>query len=316
MQQEFPPKREEAYVDVLGARVHYVRAGVGRPLLLIHGLVGSASNWSRNLDALARSATVYAIDMVNMGESQRIAGLDASLEATAARVVACMDALGISEADIAGHSHGGSVSLMLASLYPERVRSLILFAPANPFSRLSDSLVRLYSSAPGRQLARLVPHLPRGLHRFALGRMYGDSKRIEVDCLQGYTDGLRVPGTIHHILAIVRIWFAEMEKLKLALPRLASVPTLLLWGDRDRAVDPASAPTLHRILMQSELRVVPSAGHILFEEMPDESNRLMLEWLARDPMSMPLAASDSACIAPRLRTRPHPSAATLIPQGR
>ena len=155
-----------------GARVNLLRAGSGRPLILVHGLVGSSTNWRRNIAALAAHSTVYAIDQLNMGRSQRVADLDASLEATACRIVDCMDALGIAEADVAGHSHGGAVSMMLAARHPERVRSLILYAPANPFSRLSDLLIRLYNSAPGRCFAHLVPHLPSALHRFALGRMY------------------------------------------------------------------------------------------------------------------------------------------------
>jgi pimeloyl-ACP methyl ester carboxylesterase len=252
---------------------------------MIHGLVGSSSNWRRNIAALAQVASVYAIDQLNMGRSQRIAGLDAGLEATADRLAAFMDTLGIAQADIVGHSHGGAVALMLAARHPERVRSLILFAPANPFSRLDRIMVRVYSTPLGRVAATAAPFLPLGLQRFALGRMYGNPARIPDGCLQGYTEGLRVPGTIRHILGIVRCWFADMAALKTALPWVASIPTLLVWGDRDRAVDPASAIPLQRTLWRSELRILRGGGHILFEEMPGEANRIMLDWIGRDPAS-------------------------------
>src|SRR6202453_2433255 len=114
-------------------KVHYQRAGSGRPLLLLHGLVGSAKNWRRNIDFLSQDSDVYAIDLFNMGESERVPGLDAGLEATADRLATYMDAIGLDEADIAAHSHGGSVAMMLAARHPERVGRLILFAPANPF---------------------------------------------------------------------------------------------------------------------------------------------------------------------------------------
>lgn len=272
----------EAEVNVLGARMHYLHAGSGRPMVLIHGLVGSSSNWRRNISVLAQEASVYAIDQLNMGESQRIHGLDASLVATADRVAAFMDAVNIAQADLVGHSHGGAVALMLAARHPERVRSLILFAPANPFSKLDRVLVRLYSTPLGRVAALTAPHLPIRLQRFALGRMYGNPARIADGCLQGYTDGLRVPGTIRHILTIVRGWFSNMAALKAMLPRVASVPTLLIWGDRDRAVEPHSAMQLQRVLWNSELHILRGAGHIVFEEMPEESNRMMLDWLHRD----------------------------------
>jgi pimeloyl-ACP methyl ester carboxylesterase len=193
-----------------------------------------------------------------------------------------MDALGIESADIAGHSHGGAVALMLAARHPLRVRSLILFAPANPFCNYPDPMVRFYSSVPGRLVARCAPYLPRQIQLTALGRMYGDPKRIGQGCIDGYVAGLRVPGTIDHILAIVRGWFSQMASLEAVLPQLAAVPALLIWGDRDRAVSVASGTRLQRALAQSELAIVRGGGHVVFEELPEESNRLMLDWLSRD----------------------------------
>jgi len=150
MQQETPQSGYEAgYAEVLGARVHYLHAGTGPPMLLIHGMVGSSANWSGNIDALARHASVYAIDLVNMGKSQRVSGVDPTLKATANRIVAVMDALNLAQADIVAHSHGGSVALMLAALHPRRVRRMLLFAPANPYSRSSDLMVRVYSTRWG-----------------------------------------------------------------------------------------------------------------------------------------------------------------------
>src|ERR1700733_8670553 len=115
---------EERFVDVLGARMHYLHAGSGRPMFLIHGLVGSSANWRKNILPLARHASVYAIDQANMGKSQRVAGLDPGFEATADRIAAMVTALGIEEADVVGHSHGGAIALMLAARHPKRVRRL------------------------------------------------------------------------------------------------------------------------------------------------------------------------------------------------
>jgi len=298
------PQCADEFVDVEGSRLHYLHAGKGRPVLLIHGLVGSTSNWRRNIDAIARERSVYAIDLLNAGKSERIAGLDPGLEATADRVVAMMDALGLDQADIAGHSHGGAVALVLAARHPERVQSLMLFAPANPFCHFPDALVRFYSSAPGRVLARLAPYVPQRIQLIALGRMYGDPARIGKDCMKEYTDGLRVPGTIGHILSIVRGWFADMATLKAALPLVAEVPTLLVWGDRDRAMSLASGVRLRDVMTASELVVIPGGGHVVFEEMPEESNQIMLEWLGRD------SASDPGVLVSRLLSSPIAARAT------
>jgi len=294
--QDQEPQAQAMFVNVQGARVHYVHAGEGRALVLIHGLVGSTLDWRRVMPALASVASVYALDLVNMGKSQRVADIDAGLQATADRIAATMDALGVEKADIAGHSHGGAATLMFAALYPARVRSLILLAPANPYSSYRF-LVRFYGTAVGRMLAKMSPYFPRWMQRIALGRMYGDPARIPKGSLEGYVDSLRIPGTVPHVLAIVRRWFADMAKLEVLLPSLAEVPTLLIWGDRDRAVDPRSAKQLQRILTRSELKIVPGGGHVLPDEMPEESSAILREWVQREPSSGADAAEKSAVVS-------------------
>jgi len=276
-------KIEEGFVLVGGVKIHYESAGTGRPLLLLHGLVGSAKNWRQNIAFLAGDSRVYAIDLFNMGESERVPGLDAGLEATADRVVECMDALGLDEVDVAGHSHGGAVAMMLAARHADRVRRLILFAPANPFCDLGHQLIRFYQTRFGVWFARQIPFFPRMLKATALSRMYGDPSRVTEVALDGYIAGLHVPGTIDHVLQIVRRWSVDMGLLQFSLAKLTGKPTLLIWGDRDRAVGLSSGRQLQRILPLSRLIVIPGVGHIPFEEQPDICNKAMRDWLASTP---------------------------------
>src|SRR5205085_5487985 len=98
--------------------------------------------------------------------------------ATATSILAVMDSLGLAEADIVAHSYGGAIALMVAALRPRRVSRLILFAPANPYSRSSDAILRIYSTKWGRFVARMLPYLPTPIQRIALGQMYGGAKHV------------------------------------------------------------------------------------------------------------------------------------------
>lgn len=269
---------EELEVHVDGLRLRYRVAGSGPALILLHGLVGSGRNWVKNLESLARFRTVYAPDLANCGGSDRVPGLDASLEAHADRVAGFMDAMGIGAADFAGHSHGAAISMVMAARHPERVRRLVLFAPANPFCTLGHKQMRFYATPVGAVFAsRVIPLLPRTMHRRSLERMYGDRRRISEGVLDGYTVTLDRWG-ITNILEIMLRWRADMAVLEAALPAVAKFRPLLIWGDRDRAVSLESGRELAERL-GAPLRIVPEAGHIPFEEMPGVCNPVMAEWL-------------------------------------
>ncbi len=269
---------ENFVVDVDGVKTHYARAGSGPALVLVHGLVGSARNWNKNIRFLSQFRTVYALDLANSGASERVAGLDAALEAHVDRVVRWMDLLDIEVADVGGHSHGGTISMLLAARHPQRVRRLVLFAPANPFCTLGHPQMRFYATYIGSYFARwVIPLMPRIMHRRALERMYGDKRRIDEGILNGYTDGLN-RSAIEHVLAIMLRWREDMAVLEAALPQLTGVATLLVWGDRDRAVALRSGQEL-AVRLGARLEIIPQAGHIAFEEMPELCNPAVGEWL-------------------------------------
>jgi len=109
--------------------------------------------------------------------------------------------------------------------------------------------------------------------------MYGDPTRVVEGMLETYTSGLRIPGTIDHVLQIVSRWYEDMRLLRSALVSLAGKPMLFIWGDRDRAVLLPSAARLQGMMPNSKLIVIPGAGHLPFEEMPEPCNQAMFEWL-------------------------------------
>jgi pimeloyl-ACP methyl ester carboxylesterase len=261
-------QEQEEFVRVHKAQMRCLVTGDGPCLLLLHGLLGTADAWGPATQRLAANSTVYAPDALGIGGSDRVPKLDVSLVAMAGRLIELMDAKGIAQADIVGTSHGGSVALMLAALHPERVRSLVLHAPANPFSDVADPLIRFYRTSLGRWFAGRLPTVPASVQALALGRMYGDASRIRNGSVERYIESLRVPGTVSYVLSILDRWELDMSALQAALPGVRRVPALLLWGDRDRAVSLHSGERLMEYFDRASLLVIPGAGHLPHEEVP------------------------------------------------
>lgn len=274
-----------------GSRMHTFVAGSGDPLVFLHGLLGTAAGWLPTMRTLSRSARVYAVDALGMGLSDRVAGMDASLKASAWRLRDWMDHEQLKQVDLVATSHGGAVAMCFAAMFPERIRSLVLHAPANPFCRQSRPQIQFFSATRmGRLLAHWLPLAPRWLHNAALTRMYSRPERVRAGSLEEYVRSLRVPGTVDYVLSVLQSWVPDMAALAPMLPRLRRLPVLLLWGAQDRAVSLASATRL-RAILRAPLEILPELGHLPFEEAPEVFAARILGFLRESAAARPLLPS-------------------------
>lgn len=277
---------EERGMEIDGARVRYLRSGSGPALILLHGLLGYSFSWRFTMPALAPYAIVYAPDLLGAGFSDRAYALDYSMRATAKRVVRFAEQLRLPSLDLLGTSHGGAVAMMAADEFLAagsrvELNSLVLVAPVNPFSSHGKRLAPFLGTPLGAALFRLTfPRMPF-LFPYAHRRMYGDRNHIPPGALEGYLAPLAIPGLFEHGLKIVRTWTEDLAELETVLPKLASVPTLLLWGSDDPAVYVSSARRLAQYFLNPQTVIFPGVGHLPYEECPEEFNRALLEFLAR-----------------------------------
>jgi len=271
---------QERWITLDGARMRYLCAGSGPALLLVHGLLGYSFSWRFTIPALAQHATVYAVDLMGTGFSDRPPDLDCSFRASAQRLLRFMDATGIASCDLLGTSHGGAVSMMLAALASKRIRRLILVDPVNPWSAHGKHLsVLLSNPVVAPMFLTLAPRV-RILDEFYHRRMFGDPRRIPADSLEGYRKPMRIPGSYEYGLAVLRSWNRDLRELESVLPLIADIPTLLTWGTLDTAVDPASAQQLQQRFRDCRLLKFEGVGHLPYEEAPEEFNRAVIAFLS------------------------------------
>ena len=276
---------EECWMDFDGARMRYLRAGSGPALVLLHGLLGYSFSWRYTMPALASYATVYAPDLLGAGFSDRPRGIDHSMHATALRVLRFIDKLGLESFDLLGTSRGGAVAMAAAAecvsagVSRRGLRRLVLVCPVNPYSSHGRKLAPFVGTNLGAALFRFgAEHMPF-LFRYWHGRLYADRSEIPPGSLEGYKAPLATPGLLDHALGIVRTWTVDLRELEALLPKLAPIPTLLMWGSRDPAVYASSMEPLARHFSNVQTVVFPGIGHLPYEECPEEFNRALIEFL-------------------------------------
>jgi pimeloyl-ACP methyl ester carboxylesterase len=275
---------EECWMDFDGAHMRYLRAGSGPALILLHGLIGYSFSWRYAMPALAPYATVYAPDMLGAGFSDR-PRIDHSMRATALRVLKFAENLGLTSFDLLGTSRGGAVAMCAAAECLSggklRVRRLVLVAPVNPYSPHGRWLAAFAGTRFGAALVRAVLERMPGLYPFWHARMFADRNKIPAGSLEGYKAPILRPGLFDHALSIVTTWGADLGELEALLPKLAGIPTLLMWGDKDPAVYVSSMEPLARHFSNAEKVVFPGVGHLPYEECPEEFNRELIQFSRR-----------------------------------
>ena len=299
------PGVEEHQVTINGLRWRCLRAGSGPALLMVHGLMAYSWSWRFSLHELTQSFTVYAPDLAGCGFSQHDDSLPGSLESDAEGLLALMDHFGVEQFNLLGSSRGGGVAIILAGLLAKRGRlrrvpRMILCSPINPWSSFGKRRTRLLATSLGRSWVIHVAPQWQWLLEMYYRKLFGDPSRIAEGSMAGYEAGLQVPRTFHHLARMMTVWHSDLRQVEATLPLLQEVPILLLWGSRDAAVYPSSAYELHTRLGNSTVLMMDGVGHLPYEEVPAEFNRIVCEFLLRHNPRTPLA--EGSCENSRQRT--------------
>jgi pimeloyl-ACP methyl ester carboxylesterase len=267
-----------------GSVLHYVDAGQGPAVALIHGLLGSHRNWDHLVDALAVERRVIAPDLLGHGASAKPMG-DYSLSAHAAMLRDLFDHLGITSATIVGDSLGGGIALQFAYLFPERVDGLVLVSSGGLGRELSP-LLRA-ATLPGAEW--VVPVLASRWVRErgeAVGRglaRVGIRARPDVTEAWRGLSSLNDKETRRAFFATTRAVIDPGGQTVNASPRLhlaATVPTLLVWGARDRMIPSWHAVMAQQAIEGSRVEVFERAGHFPHLDDPERFARLLSDFIA------------------------------------
>jgi pimeloyl-ACP methyl ester carboxylesterase len=260
-------------VEVDGLQIAYERVGSGPPLVLLHGYVGDGpTTWRRQLDALCDEFTVVAWDAPGAGRStdppERF-GLDGYADCLAG----FLDKLGLDAACVAGLSFGSILALALQRRHSSVSSALIL---ASAYAGWAGSLPPDLTERRLRQALALADGTPEALEDVLVPTMFSKAMPRET------VDDFRASMKTFHPRGLRAMARASAEDIRDVLP-CVSVPTLLVYGDRDVRAPITVAEALQSAISGSRLVVIPDAGHVCNVEAPDEFNVAVRDFLHDNP---------------------------------
>jgi pimeloyl-ACP methyl ester carboxylesterase len=280
------------FIDVGGARAHVRDQGSpdGIPLLLIHGSGGSLHVWEGWVRELGSSVRLISVDLPGHGLTGAWPRNEYTVEAYADFIEMLADILKLDHFAIAGHSLGGGVAWTLAVRRPDRVSQIILVDAAG------ENRVAAWPT----RLARLpligdvgIYFKPEQWVRRKLAQAYADPSLVTAERVRRADELQRFPGNREASLLRAR----TQEALDPALLRRVAVPTLILWGARDRWVPVADAFRFQNDIADTKLEIFDDLGHNPMEENPKATAAVVAAFLK--PISAPPPASSSLQAARR-----------------
>ncbi len=264
---------EEHNVEIGGLPIRYLAAGEGPPLVLLHGAGDNALDWRWVMPTLAATHRVYAPDLPGSPDSARPAA-DYSPAFFGRFVASFLDALGIGRATFVGNSLGGLIALRLALSEPARVRALVLVDSAGLGRAVNPAFTSV--NVPGLgEAAMPFWRTPIGAHQRAWGRTALLFARppgsVPREWLAEQRRLAQSPGYLEAHLSVLRALVDPGGQREVLLDRLPllEIPTLVVWGERDRVFPRSQAKRAAARLREGSLALIPDCGHMPHVECPD-----------------------------------------------
>lgn len=267
-----------------GHEVAFLTGGTGETLLFIHGIAGSCGTFDTVLEDVAEHHHVIAPDLLGHGRSAKPKG-DYSLGAYASGLRDLLEVMEIEQVTVIGHSMGGGVAMQFAYQFPERCNRLVLVASGG----LGPEVTMLLRAAtlPGSDLFLKLVTSDRAKRWFSSAtdplRRWGiqpTPSMVHVGehfaCLQDRNTRHAFLHTARSVLDLRGQRIDARDRLYLA----QELPTLIVWGDRDRFIPVAHGRAAHDLIPNSRLEVFEGAGHFPHRDEPERFTKVLLEFLA------------------------------------
>lgn len=272
-------------VTLGGAKVAYEERGKGEPVILLHGWNSSRKQWLLNLKALAPRLRVIAPDLPGYGESDK-GDFPYTLDGMAAFLDAFREVLRLPSFHLVGHSMGGCIAIRYTALFPQRVGRLVLVS--TPTRTASLGLWALMPGA-GCFVSSTYPVRNENILKWMFYRGLYKPEYQDLDFVRANVKANAL-ATRHVLSRSTRL----VRGMNLTGDlRSISQPTLIVFGDKDRSVNPRDALRQRDLLARPYLTILNASGHCPPYERPELFNTVVLDFLVAEELDDPDVATAS-----------------------
>lgn len=258
-------KAPSQFEVIHGLRVHFRDTGprAAPAIVMLHGFGSSLQTWDEWSKLLESDYRVIRMDLAGFGLTGAVGDGNYSDEADVERLEQFIQARGIQEFTLMGHSMGGRIAWNYASVYQHRVKSLVLLAPDGYPPKGQKVGEKPYDVGPIAEVIQWV--MPKFLVKKSIEPAFFNRHLISDGLVQRYYDMLRAPTVRQAILARMRQTVNSDPKERL---KKIQAPTLLLWGQEDLMIPCENSDDYLRAIRQAKVEIFPRSGHLVQEENP------------------------------------------------
>lgn len=268
-----PPSQ---FVTLDGVRLHYRDEGSGPVVVLLHANYASLFMWEPWVAALRDRYRVIRVDLPAHGLTGPEPSGDYTLERIQGLFERFVDERGLDRFTVIGTSIGGTVAMRYTADHPARIERLVLISPGSLEPRVRGRT----TPAELPRVADILGYvLPKSFTRFMLKNDYGDPNRVSEAVVDEWYEMWMREGNRLAMLNLLRQYVSGGVEEKI---RAVRAPVLLMWGEKNRRVPLSLAYETRDLLVNSpqvELEVLPGIGHMLVQEAPQESARIIRRYL-------------------------------------
>lgn len=266
--------RKTAKID--GLRVSYLEKGEGDNVILIHGFGVTNYVWRKNIDDLSRHFTVYAIDMIGSGYTEKPLNFNYSINNMSKFIYEFMKRLKLDNVFLVGHSLGGAVCLNLTLNHPENISKLVLIDSLGHHQDLPFTIKILRN----RILNKLVPIFSgKWSIKLILKKAYFNDSLLTDEEVNEYSKALESLNGKKVLQKMFMETFDE-EYAKDLQKHFNKIDkeTLVIWGEKDEIIAPLYGTLFSREIKNSKLVLIKNVGHVPHLEDPSTVNKMIVEF--------------------------------------